>query len=32
MYVGIAYLKFVDNQKVTNILESKIQDNKQMLI
>ncbi len=32
MYVGVAYLKFVDNQKVINILESKIQDNKQMLI
>ena len=32
MYVGIAYLKFVDKQKVINILESKVQDYKQMLI
>ena len=32
MYVGIAYLKFVDKQKVINILENKVQDYKQMLI
>src|SRR5699024_1279759 len=32
MYVGVAYLKFVDNQKVINILQRKIQDNKQKLI